>query len=100
MASKVSMAFEPTGVTIPLEKVLPLKALPGNIRTTQRYMRIKASMGPVRIFVSASRLGLCIVGYPLTSGMRSSNMIAKWFKAAFQLRIGIFHFFDASLIAR
>jgi len=56
--------------------------------------------GPVRIFVSAGRLGLCIVGYPLTSGMRSSNMIAKWFRAAFQLRIGIFHFFDASLIAR
>jgi len=56
--------------------------------------------GPVRIFVSASRLGLWFVGYPLTSGMRSSNMIAKWFRAAFQLRIGIFHFFDASLIAR
>lgn len=49
MASKISMAFEPTGVTIPLEKVLPLKALPGNIRTTQRYMRIKASMQEVGI---------------------------------------------------
>lgn len=49
MASKVSMAFEPTGVTIPLEKVLPLKTLPGNIRTTQRYLRIKASMQEVGI---------------------------------------------------
>ena len=70
------------------------------VRAASGRQRFNVLGGPVRIFVSASRLGLCIVGYPLTSGMRSSNMIAKWFKAAFQLRIGIFHFFDASLIAR
>lgn len=49
MASKISMAFQPEGVTVPLEKVLPLKTLPGNIRTSQRYLRIKASMQEVGI---------------------------------------------------
>ena len=37
--------------------------------------------------------------FPVSSGIRSSNMMAKWFNADFQLRIGIVHFFDASLIA-
>lgn len=43
------MAFEPEGVTIPLDKVLPLKSLPRTIRSTQRYLRIKASMQEVGI---------------------------------------------------
>ncbi|MBN2132678.1 MAG: ParB N-terminal domain-containing protein [Sedimentisphaerales bacterium] len=49
MASKVSMAFQPEGVTLLLEKVLPLKAMPSSIRTGKRYMRIKASMQEVGI---------------------------------------------------
>ena len=32
-------------------------------------------------------------------GKRSSKRIAKWFNAAFQLRMGIVHFLDASRIA-
>ena len=40
------------------------------------------------------------VGYfPVNSGIRSSNMTAKWFSADFQWWIGRVHFFDASLIA-
>ncbi len=49
MASQVSMAFQPEGVTVPLNKILPLKALPSTIRTSQRYLRIKASMQEVGI---------------------------------------------------
>lgn len=49
MAEKVSMAFKPEGVTVPLEKVLPLKTLPDNVHTTERYLRIKASMQEVGI---------------------------------------------------
>lgn len=49
MALKVSMAFESKGVTIPLDKVLPLKSLPNNVRNNQRYLRIKASMQEVGI---------------------------------------------------
>jgi len=36
---------------------------------------------------------------PWSSGMRPSKRIAKWFKACFQWRIGLVHFFDASWIA-
>jgi ParB-like chromosome segregation protein Spo0J len=49
MASQVSMAFQPEGVTISLDKILPLKTLPSTIRTSQRYLRIKASMQEVGI---------------------------------------------------
>lgn len=34
--------------------------------------------------------------YLLCSGMRPSNMTAKWLRASFQLRIGIVHFLAAS----
>jgi hypothetical protein len=37
--------------------------------------------------------------FPVSSGIRSSNMMAKWFSADFQWWIGRVHFFDASLIA-
>jgi hypothetical protein len=37
--------------------------------------------------------------FPVNSGIRSSNMTAKWFSADFQWWIGRVHFFDASLIA-
>ena len=33
---------------------------------------------------------------PMSVGIRPSNTMAKWFKAAFQPTIGIVHFFDAS----
>jgi hypothetical protein len=38
--------------------------------------------------------------FPSNIGMRPSNTIAKWFRAAFQFLIGIVHFLDASWIAR
>ena len=49
MSSKVPIAFQPKGVTVPLEKVLPLKTFPDSIRNTQRYQRINASMQEVGI---------------------------------------------------
>ena len=48
--------------------------------------------GPVRIFVSGEQGTL----FADLLGMRSSYRMAKWFRASFQCRIGIVHFFDAS----
>lgn len=44
MSDPAQMAFSPDTVTIPLENILPNKALPVGIRSSQRYLRIKASM--------------------------------------------------------
>ena len=49
MQAKVPIAFEPEGVTLPLDKILPLKSLPKSIRCTPRYLRISASMQEVGI---------------------------------------------------
>ena len=49
MRGKVPIAFEPEGVTLTLEQILPLKSLPKSIRASQRYQRIKASMQEVGI---------------------------------------------------
>jgi len=49
MPQKVPIAFKSEGVTVPLENILPLKSLPKSIRSTQRYLRIKASMQEVGI---------------------------------------------------
>ncbi len=49
MQAKVPIAFEPEGVTLPLDKILPLKSLPKSIRCSQRYLRISASMQEVGI---------------------------------------------------
>ena len=49
MPRKVPIAFKPEGVTLPLERILPLKSLSKSIRSTQRYLRIKASMQEVGI---------------------------------------------------
>ena len=58
------------------------------------------NFGPVLIFVSAG-FGTGFASQFLWLGMiRSSNTMAKWFKAAFHPLIGIVHRFDASWIAR
>ena len=63
-------------------------------------LSIPQILGPVRIFVSEG-MGTVLAAQSLPfGGSRSSNMIAKWFKAAFQPTIGIVHRFDASWIAR
>ena len=49
MQAKVPIAFEPDGVTLPLDKILPLKSLPKSFRCSQRYLRISASMQEVGI---------------------------------------------------
>jgi ParB-like chromosome segregation protein Spo0J len=49
MRGEVPIAFEPAGVTLSLDSILPLKALPKSIRSSQRYLRIKASMQEVGI---------------------------------------------------
>ena len=49
MSKKVPIAFKPKGVTLPLDMILPLKSLHRSIRSSQRYLRIKASMQEVGI---------------------------------------------------
>ena len=49
MQGNVPIAFKPEGVTLPLDKILPLKNLPKSTRSSQRYLRIKASMQEVGI---------------------------------------------------
>jgi len=49
MPTKVPIAFEPEGVTLPLDRILPLKSLSKSICSSQRYLRIKASMQEVGI---------------------------------------------------
>ena len=49
MPAQVPIAFEREGVTVPLDKILPLKSLSESIRSSQQYLRIKASMQEVGI---------------------------------------------------
>lgn len=44
MSTKVRMAFNPKGVTIPLERILPARRLPSHIESTAKYKRIAASI--------------------------------------------------------
>jgi hypothetical protein len=50
--------------------------------------------------VSVGRNRVCLRHLSPRAGMRSSNMIAKWFSASLHFGIGNVHFFDASWIAR
>ena len=49
MREKVPIGFKPEGVILSLDKILPLKSLPKGIRSSERYLRIKASMQEVGI---------------------------------------------------
>lgn len=49
MPDRVPIAFDPKGITLPLDKILPLKSLTKTIRSSPRYLRIKASMQEVGI---------------------------------------------------
>lgn len=49
MSKQVAMAFDPEGVNVPVNNILPLKALPNGIRSSKRYLRVKASMAEVGI---------------------------------------------------
>jgi ParB-like chromosome segregation protein Spo0J len=49
MPAQVPIAFEREGVTLALDRILPLKSLSESIRSSQRYLRIKASMQEVGI---------------------------------------------------
>jgi len=49
MSQKTPIAFEPEGITLPLDRILPAKAMPKGIHSTARYKRIKASMLEVGI---------------------------------------------------
>jgi len=49
MSKQVAMAFDPEGVSIPIPNILPLKTLPSSLRSSQRYLRIKATMAEVGI---------------------------------------------------
>lgn len=49
MGKQVTMGFDPEGIKIPINNILPLKTLPNGIRSLQRYLRVKASMSEVGI---------------------------------------------------
>jgi len=49
MRKKVPIAFKPEGVTLTLDSILPLKGLSKTVRSSPRYLRIKASMQEVGI---------------------------------------------------
>ncbi len=49
MQAKVPIAFKPEGITLPLDKILPLKSLPKSVHLSDRYLRIKASMEEIGI---------------------------------------------------
>lgn len=49
MDKPVAMAFDPKGVDIPIENILPLKSLRNSVRSSPRYLRIKATMQEVGI---------------------------------------------------
>ena len=62
------------------------------------------SFGAARLSARRACKSFCVRGVgngdcgqlPMSVGIRPSNTMAKWFKAAFQPTIGIVHFFDAS----
>jgi hypothetical protein len=47
MAHKVVMAFEPKGIVIDLERLLPLRAVTASVRNGEKYRRISASIREV-----------------------------------------------------
>jgi len=49
MGRQVTIAFDPQGIEIPTANILPMKALPSNIRSSARYLRVKASMQEIGI---------------------------------------------------
>lgn len=49
MSNNVAIAFDPKGIDVLIENILPLKTLPGNVRTSSRYLTIQASMKEVGI---------------------------------------------------
>lgn len=49
MSTKVPMAFDPEGIDIPINNILPLKTLPKGVRLSQRYLRIKSTMEEVGV---------------------------------------------------
>ena len=73
---------------------------------SRRRIIVEHGIGRLRRFGAVSRAckSFCVRGVgngdcgqlPMSVGIRPSNTMAKWFKAAFQPTIGIVHFFDAS----
>ena len=49
MANKVAFAFEPDGIMIPLDQLLPLRKLPAHIKSTEKYKCILASVREVGV---------------------------------------------------
>ncbi len=49
METKVPIAFKPEGITLPVDKILPLRSLAKSVITSPRYLRIKASMEEIGI---------------------------------------------------
>ena len=47
MSRKVAMAFDPSGMMLPLDKLLPLRKLPNSIRHTEKYKCIASSIREV-----------------------------------------------------
>lgn len=47
MPRKVAMAFEPDGVVLPLDRLLPLRKISNDVRYTDKYRRILASLREV-----------------------------------------------------
>lgn len=53
-----------------------------------------------RVALSAFLCSRVLFAYFNSFGIRSSNMMAKWFRASFQLWIALVQRFEASLMAR
>lgn len=49
MANNVTFAFEPDGMMLPLDRLLPLRKLPAHIKSTEKYRCIQASIREVGI---------------------------------------------------
>lgn len=49
MTDKVTMAFRPNSVKIPIGRILPIKMLPAGTKHTTRYKRVRASMQEVGV---------------------------------------------------
>lgn len=49
MANNVTFAFEPEGIRLPLDQLLPLRKLPAHIKGTEKYKCIQASIRAVGV---------------------------------------------------
>jgi hypothetical protein len=47
MATKVEMTFKPDAILVPIDKIVPLRKVPGDIHKFERYSRILASLKEV-----------------------------------------------------